>query len=57
MSKTTKFYNLRDRLNRYKKAVKDLFRSKYYTETSRSRNRNQIAENRIINSENTSKNA
>jgi len=57
MSKTTKFYNVRDRLNRYKKIIKDLFSSKYYTESSRAHKRKEIAENRITSSENTSKNA
>jgi TFIIF-interacting CTD phosphatase-like protein len=51
MSKTTKFYAVRDRLNRYRKAVKDIFRSRYYTESSRSHKRKLIAEDRIINAE------
>jgi hypothetical protein len=47
MSKTTKFYSVRDRLNRYRKAIKDAFRSRYYTESSRSHKRKLIAESRI----------
>jgi hypothetical protein len=49
MSKTTKFYNVRDRFERYKKAIKQLFDSRYYTESSRSHKRKSIAENRINN--------
>jgi hypothetical protein len=47
MSKTTRFYSVRDRLNRYRKTIKDIFRSSYYTESSRSHKRKIIAEDRI----------
>ncbi len=57
MSKTTKFYSVRDRLNRYRKAIKDIFRSRYYTESSKSHKRKIIAENRITKSAESSTNA
>jgi hypothetical protein len=54
MSKTIKFYELRSRFDRYKKAVKELLVSKYYTESSKSHNRKEITERRIANAANIS---
>lgn len=49
MSNTTKFYDLRDRYNRYKKTIKKVFQSKYYTDSSKSGQRRIIAQNIINN--------
>jgi hypothetical protein len=39
MSSTTKYYSIRDRLNRYKKAVQEAVVGRYYTDSSKSQNR------------------
>lgn len=54
MSKTTKLYAIRDRFNRYRKVVKELLSSKYYTESSKSHNRKEITQSRIANAANIS---
>jgi hypothetical protein len=57
MSNTTKFYNIRDRYNRYKKAIKKVFQSKYYTDSSKSQHRKTLAENNFNNANLVQKNA